>query len=1111
MKPSPGHRGLCVLAAFLFLSSASIGRAVNPSVHVAMGDGITYGSVYDIVPWPPRLDSLLEAGKSVVNAGKSGSRVAYGTSKVNQLLQGYDPGYLLILYGTNDLGVGNPIDYIIGELRKIILAAKANGTVPVVGTLPPIFNGNGSGQSTLNSRIRQLASEQGIQCADVSAAFNNNRNLIMDDGLHPTSTGQQLIASTFRNAIRASPAPVPPVPSIQASVSRVGVPEGGTATFGVRLGSAPANAKTVTVARIGGDADVALSGGASLVFTAANYATYQTVTLAAAEDADSFRDPATIRCSSPGSDSVSVVAIELDNDPATYDVRINGGGPALADAGGAWLADTAFSGGSVWSTGSSVANAVDAPMAAYQAERSGSSFRYDLSAAPNGTYRVKLHFSEMAATAAGARLFHVAIEGTRVLENLDVFAAAGGTRRALVRTFEVEVSDGNGLQIDFTGAKNNALVNAIEVTSAGPPTPAVATSVSQLPVPEGGTATFGVRLNVAPAANATVTVTRASGDADVRVAGGASLTFTPANFATYQTVTLAADEDDDFSNGTAAIQCAANGFTTATVAATEQDNDAPPFAAKINCGGSALSGGWSADTGFSGGSVWKTTKTVANATEAPMAAYQAERSGGSFRYSFPAAPNGTYRVKLHFSEMGATAAGARLFHVSIEGTRVLASFDVFAAAGGKLRATTRTFETSVSDGNGLQIDFAGAKNNALVNAIEIETAGPPAPAVVVSPASATVPEDGTATFGVSLNVAPAANATVTVTRASGDADLRVAGGASLVFTPANYAVPQTVTLAADEDDDTANGTATIQCAADGYAPATVAATERDNDAPPFAAQINCGGSALTGGWTADAGFSGGSVWSTSSSVANATEAPMALYQSERSAKSFRYSFASAPNGSYRVTLHFSEMAATAAGARLFHVAIEGTRVLENLDVFAAAGGRRRALVRTFNATVSDGNGLQIEFTGAKNNAEINGIEIESADAPKRTASSAGGARSVPARLVPDTVLTSEDPILAEAGWAAVDGNPQTAWQASGSEGAWICLGYDRPILVRQVEVQFADGSPQTLQVLASADAVEWIDWSAEEDREAEEIRYLWLLFPAAPAEPPPAVLEIDVR
>jgi len=43
-----------------------------------------------------------------------------------------------------------------------------------------------------------------------------------------------------------------------------------------------------TVARVSGDADITVQSGASLMFNSSNYSVPQTVTLAAAEDADNL-------------------------------------------------------------------------------------------------------------------------------------------------------------------------------------------------------------------------------------------------------------------------------------------------------------------------------------------------------------------------------------------------------------------------------------------------------------------------------------------------------------------------------------------------------------------------------------------------------------------------------------------------------------------------------------------------------------------------------------------------------------------------------------------------------------------------------------------------------
>ncbi len=72
-------------------------------------------------------------------------------------------------------------------------------------------------------------------------------------------------------------------------------------------------------------------------------------------------------------------------------------------------------------------------------------------------------------------------------------------------------------------------------------------------VPEGGTAEFQVKLSAQPAETIKATVKRTSGDSDITVTDGTTLTFTPEDWDTYQSVSLAAAEDDDKLNGSATI------------------------------------------------------------------------------------------------------------------------------------------------------------------------------------------------------------------------------------------------------------------------------------------------------------------------------------------------------------------------------------------------------------------------------------------------------------------------------------------------------------------------------------------------------------------------------
>lgn len=98
-------------------------------------------------------------------------------------------------------------------------------------------------------------------------------------------------------------------------------------------------------------------------------------------------------------------------------------------------------------------------------------------------------------------------------------------------------------------------------------------SVSALTVREGGTASFTVRLDAEPTGPVRVAVTVTAGDPDITIQSGAVLDFTPSDWAVGKTVTLAAAEDDDQTNGTATISLTAPGYSQTTVSVSEIDND----------------------------------------------------------------------------------------------------------------------------------------------------------------------------------------------------------------------------------------------------------------------------------------------------------------------------------------------------------------------------------------------------------------------------------------------------------------------------------------------------------------------------------------------------------
>jgi hypothetical protein len=185
----------------------------------------------------------------------------------------------------------------------------------------------------------------------------------------------------------------------------------------------------------------------------------------------------------------------------------------------------------------------------------------------------------------------------------------------------------------------------------------------------------------------------------------------------------------------------------------------------------------------------------------------------------------------------------------------------------------------------------------------------------------------------------------------------------------------------------------------GYNPACpgTAATEAATVKTPVSYRINAGGPPVInsiGTFEADAHYSTGIAKTSSKPIAGTTED--AIYQSERyaSANNANLSYAfPVSSGQYKVVLHFAELYHTLIGKRIFDVAIEDTKVLDNYDMVKAVGALT-ADVKVFTANVTDGT-LNIDFIGltsegAIERPKVSAIEIidmAPASLPSETAAS----------------------------------------------------------------------------------------------------------------------------
>lgn len=87
-----------------------------------------------------------------------------------------------------------------------------------------------------------------------------------------------------------------------------------------------------------------------------------------------------------------------------------------------------------------------------------------------------------------------------------------------------------------------------------------------------------------------------------------------------------------------------------------------------------------------------------------------------------------------------------------------------------------------------------------------------------------------------------------------------------------------------------------------------------------------------------------------------------------------------PDGNYTVRLHFADLESTGASQRLFDIALQSAVVSAGFDIYAAGGGRHKAVVTTHSVAAAGGNGIQLELVNLTDQpATLSAIEILAAN------------------------------------------------------------------------------------------------------------------------------------
>ncbi|HUQ04275.1 MAG TPA: hypothetical protein VM261_17370 [Kofleriaceae bacterium] len=507
---------------------------------------------------------------------------------------------------------------------------------------------------------------------------------------------------------------------VVVSSSTISVNEGGSGTIGVSLGFVPLAATTVNLAS--SDMQGATVTPATLNFTPANYATPQNITIAGVSDADGVDDTVTVNATATGATAAAIAVTVQDDD--VLGIETSTTTVTVGEAGTA-------------------------------------SFNVRLSAMPLADTTVMVMSSDVtAATAAPAML-------TFTTANYNIFQP--------VTLTGVGDADAVNDNINVTLTATGLTTRTVTTTVNDDDTQDILLTSTTLTVGEAGTGTFGVRLAAMPTSNVAVSV--ASFNTSKATASPATLTFTAANYATNQTVTVSGVADLDMAQESVAINMTSPTLTTRTVTTTVNDDD---------------------------------TQVVETTTPGPTTVAEGSTFTAGFRLRYIPAANVTVTVTL----------GAGLSSPTTTLTFTPANYNTAQSA-----VITGAQDADAADVTTTVTATAPSATSAVINVTvdDDDVLG-----LDTSVSSFSVNEGANQTFGVRLTAQPAGDTVVGIS-SSDAAVASVNAPTSLTFTTSNWNTYQNASIAGVEDVDITADAATITVASVGLTSKTVGVTINDND------------------------------------------------------------------------------------------------------------------------------------------------------------------------------------------------------------------------------------------------------------------------------------------
>jgi len=189
---------LFYIFSLLIISSISLADKDHSNLLI-YGDSISAGYGMDTEKqWSKELQRILieeKIGLTIINKSLSGETTGGGLSRLEKIIDNSKPSYILIELGGNDALRGYPPAKIKNNIEEMINLSIKKGVKVLLMQIRILPNYGRRYQTSFESIYKEVSEENNIPL--IPFMLNDialNKELMLDDGIHPNVTAQPLIA-----------------------------------------------------------------------------------------------------------------------------------------------------------------------------------------------------------------------------------------------------------------------------------------------------------------------------------------------------------------------------------------------------------------------------------------------------------------------------------------------------------------------------------------------------------------------------------------------------------------------------------------------------------------------------------------------------------------------------------------------------------------------------------------------------------------------------------------------------------------------------------------------------------------------------------------------------